>query len=103
MRDIDKSDLRRRILEDGSEDCTGLYEIIWSLNTRYPGIPRETKVAAARDVTLDLLRSGEVALYTTRWASNEYVPVHRQSVTSQSASLGDPKTSIVASTPNQPA
>jgi hypothetical protein len=94
MRDIDKSDLRRRILEDGSEDYTGLYEIIWSLNTHYPDVPRETKMTAARGVMLDLLQSGEIALYKTRWASNEYVavpPSEALTVAQSAEAWGDPK------------
>jgi hypothetical protein len=75
MSDIDMSKLRQTILDDGDKDYTGLYEIIWSLNTHYPDVERVAKVAAARKITLDLLREGEISFYTTRWASNHYDPV----------------------------
>ena len=75
MTDIDISKLRQAIVEDGDEDYTGLYEIIWSLNTHYPDIARDAKVAAARGIALDLLREGRISLYTTRWASNKYDPI----------------------------
>lgn len=63
------------ILEDGRDDHTGLYEIIWSLNTKYPDVARGAKVTAAREVVLDLLRDREIALFTNRWASSSFVPV----------------------------
>ena len=66
MSDIDINRLRQSILEDGAEDYTGLYEIIWSLNTHYPEVDRATKVSASRPILLDLLRRGEVILFTTR-------------------------------------
>ena len=75
MSDIDINRLRQSILEDGAEDYTGLYEIIWSLNTHYPEVDRATKVSASRPILLDLLRRGEVILFTTRWASSQYDPV----------------------------
>ena len=75
MSDIDISRLRQSILEDGAEDYTGLYEIIWSLNAHYPAIDRATKLAAARPIVLELLQRGEILLFTNRWASNNYDPV----------------------------
>jgi hypothetical protein len=73
--DIDINRLKQSILEDGAEDYTGLYEIIWSLNTHYPEIDHATKLSAARPIFLDLLRRGEVILFSTRWASSQYDPV----------------------------
>lgn len=75
MSDIDINRLRQLILEDGAEDYTGLYEIIWSLNTHYPTIDRATKLAAARPIVLDLLQRGEIFLFTNRWAPSHYDPV----------------------------
>jgi hypothetical protein len=72
---IDQAKLRQDVLSDGKEDYTGLYEIVWSLNTQYPDVSRDLKVAAARAIVTGLLREGQVALYRTVWASNRYEPV----------------------------
>jgi hypothetical protein len=73
--EIDTDWLRQEILGSGAEDYTGLYEIIWSLNTHYPNVTREAKLAAAGPIVLDLLRCGEIMLFTTRWATNQFDPV----------------------------
>ncbi len=72
---IDQAKLRQDVLSDGKEDYTGLYEIVWSLNTQYPDVSRDLKIAAARAIVADLLKGGHVALYRTVWASNRYEPV----------------------------
>ena len=72
---IDPAKLREEVLSDGEGDYTGLYEIVWSLNTQYPRVDYDLKVAAARAVVADLLRNGRVSLYRTAWASNRYDPV----------------------------
>jgi hypothetical protein len=69
---INEARLREEVLSDGEGDYTGLYEIVWSLNTKHPGLDRNLKVAAARAVMADLLRDGRVSLYRTVWASNRY-------------------------------
>src|SRR5947207_10433349 len=60
---IDPAKLREEVLSDGEGDYTGLYEIVWSLNTQYPRLDPDLKVAAARAVVADLLRDGRVSLY----------------------------------------
>ncbi len=72
---IDQGKLREEVLSDGEGDYTGLYEIVWSLNTQYPRLDHDLKLAAARAVVADLLRDGRVSLYRTVWASNRYDPV----------------------------
>jgi hypothetical protein len=72
---INQAKLREDVLSDGEGDYTGLCEIVWSLNTQYPGLDRNLKVAAARAVLADLLTDGRVSLYRTVWASNRYDPV----------------------------
>jgi hypothetical protein len=80
---IDSDQLRQEILEDGTEDYTGLYEIIWSLNHKYPAVSREQKVAIARKVFSELLRENRVAVFENVWASGNFAPV-------------DPKTALNA-------
>src|SRR6266699_4841206 len=72
---IDQAKLRQDVLSDGKQDYTGLYEIVWSLNTQYPDVSRDLKIAAARAILADLLKESHVALYRTVWASNRYEPV----------------------------
>src|SRR6266550_3573839 len=72
---IDPAKLREEVISDGEGDYTGLYEIVWSLNTQYPRLDPDLKVAAARAVVADLLRDGRVSLYRPAWASNRYYPV----------------------------
>ena len=53
---IDQAKLRQEVLSDGEEDYTGLYEIVWSLNTQYPEVSRDLKVVAARAIVADLVK-----------------------------------------------
>jgi hypothetical protein len=73
---IDSEQLRRDILEDGREDYYGLYEIIWSLNHKYPAVSREQKIAVARQVFTELLRDGRVEVFENVWASKDFKPVN---------------------------
>jgi len=72
---IDQAKLRQDVLSDGKEDYMGLYEIVWFLNTQYPDVSRDLKIAEARAIVADLLKEGQVALYRNVWASNRYEPV----------------------------
>jgi hypothetical protein len=57
---IDLNKLRIMALSDANEDWFGFYELIWELNAKYPGVPRQVKVQAARRVLSALLREGLV-------------------------------------------
>jgi hypothetical protein len=72
---INSDQLRQDILEDGTEDYTGLYEIIWSLNHKYPAVSREQKVDVARRVFSELLRESRVAVFENVWASSNFAAV----------------------------
>ena len=50
----------------GVEDYTGLYELIWGLNTHYPEVDAETKVRAADKAMRSLLDAGHVQLHDSR-------------------------------------
>jgi hypothetical protein len=63
------------ILEMCSEDEFGLYEVVWSLNTAYPTVPKGDKVTASRTAMRRLLDEERVVLLRARWASNGRVPV----------------------------
>jgi hypothetical protein len=47
MNKLEDSEVDRKILTLACEDYTGLYEIIWSLNTLHPEIGETEKIAAA--------------------------------------------------------
>jgi hypothetical protein len=72
---IDPENLRQSILSDGVDDYFGLYEIIWSLNTKFPKVGEREKLAAAIPVAIDLLDKGLIELYETEWASGSYRPL----------------------------
>ena len=93
MSEIDTDWLQQEILGDGTDDYTGLYEIIWSLNTHYPDVAREAKFTAARSIVLDLLKRGDISLFTTRWCTNQFDPVPSNEaldLAAQSTSWDDP-------------
>ncbi|PAP77221.1 hypothetical protein [Rubrivirga marina] len=50
----------------GVEDYTGLYEVIWGLNTQYPEADHEAKVRAAERAMRFLLDAGHVQLHGSR-------------------------------------
>ena len=75
MADIDRDRLRNDVISDAHDDYFGLYEIVWSLNTQYPHVSREAKVAAARDVVRSLVEGGQLSGFRTVWASNDFQPV----------------------------
>ena len=67
---IDELALERQVLSDGVEDWCGLYEIIWSLSTKHPGLSLEAKLAAAKPVVLRLLQRGHIQLARSTWGSD---------------------------------
>jgi len=72
---IDEARLREETLSDGRTDHFGLYEIVWSLNAKYPDLPRAVKVDAARRVVVDLLTAGEIRLARSMWPKSTHDPV----------------------------
>ncbi|OZC01614.1 hypothetical protein [Rubricoccus marinus] len=48
----------------GVEDYSGLYEVIWGLNSQYPEINQETKVRAADRAMRSLLDMGHVRFHS---------------------------------------
>lgn len=68
-------DVLNRILSDACEDYTGLYEILWSLNTAYPEMSEKTKLDVAREALSDLVMRGLVELFTATWPPQSYTSV----------------------------
>jgi len=69
---IDTTKLMAKILSDGCDDYTGLYETIWALNTSHPNVKQEVKVAAAQRAISMLVDREFVTLYRTGWAGSTY-------------------------------
>ena len=63
------------ILSDACEDYHGLFEVVWTLNTRFPDVSETVKRQVAELALGDLLNRGLVSLYTTTWPGTIYVPV----------------------------
>ena len=61
-------------LEAGAEDYTGLYEIIWELNNKFPSVAEAEKIRMARQAIEHCLSQGLVELYQTCWPPVEYIP-----------------------------
>jgi predicted DNA-binding transcriptional regulator len=69
---LEQSEVEARVLASAVEDYTGLYEVIWELNTVFPEISKEVKVTAARKAVVSLLKGGLIELYHTVWVGGGY-------------------------------
>ena len=74
---IPASEIEELVRELASEDCYGLYEIIWSLNRLYPSLPEHEKIEAAIPVLRRALETGEVMLFTATWGSKDHEAIAR--------------------------
>jgi hypothetical protein len=74
MIDLDK--IRTLALSGGSEDYTGLYELLGELD-RFPDASKPAKLAAASGVLSELFNEGLVELFSSIWASGKFDPVPR--------------------------
>lgn len=72
---IGQDNLRLVVLESGTEDYTGLYEVIWELNSMFPNVSEHEKICAARDVLKHLLAEELIELYEARWPPVEHTRV----------------------------
>lgn len=82
----DYDDFKSEVLADQGVDCQGVYEVWWSANSRYPGLPLSTRLAVAESVVADLLREGRVSLVRGEWIGPEH---DREAVEDAQTSLRD--------------
>ena len=75
MNSINQSEIEREILAAACEDYTGLYEIIWALNTSHPEIGESEKIAAAATAVQSLLERGLIELFSSEWETQAHKPV----------------------------
>ena len=62
--------VKREILGMGLDDVTGLYEIIWRLNTLWPGMDIGKKYQLADGALRDLLKQNAVKVFK-QWADHD--------------------------------
>lgn len=55
QRFIAEEDLYVLVLEAGEEDYSGLYEVIWELNAKFPVVPESEKIRLAREALEECL------------------------------------------------
>ena len=86
---INLKDAKRMALASANEDYTGLYELVWELNTRYPSSGIGAKYTIAESTVRELINQGLIALYHRRLAENDEVhePINGEAVDS---TLSDP-------------
>ena len=64
--------MRSELLDDlRYEDDQGLWEVVWTLNTRCPEVDLASKIALARTVVFSLFEDGLVELRQGGWPHNE--------------------------------
>lgn len=71
MKTIDNEIVKLEILTSAIEDISGLYEIIWGLNTIYPDVSENIKISVAQPIIKLLLQTGLVQLYKCKWTTNQ--------------------------------
>jgi len=69
---INPNDAEEIALELATEDCYGLYEIEWALNSAFPGSSNEQRVAAASTAISSLLNQGQIEIFERIGAENEF-------------------------------
>ena len=70
MTDFTTDEIKYEIVTSANEDISGLYEVIWALNSRYPDISEEDKINYIKEAIIDLLENNIINLYLKKWASN---------------------------------
>lgn len=59
--------IKYEIVSAANEDITGLYEVIWALNSLYPAITKAEKINYSKPAITELLQKGIVDLYRRNW------------------------------------
>lgn len=79
---INSKDAKRLVLTSATEDYTGLYEVVWELNTVYSTTSLGEKYAAAETAVRELLQQGWIALYRRRGLGKDetYEPIEATSI-----------------------
>lgn len=62
--------MRQRVLGMAAEDVTGLWEVLWELNTEYPKIASAVRLFVAWYTMIHLIDDGLIVL--VRWDSAEH-------------------------------
>ena len=78
--------LKAEVLSDQERDAQGVYEVLWSANSRYPDQSLSRRLAIAESVVADLIREGRIALVRGEWIGPDH---EREPVSDQQAALLD--------------
>jgi hypothetical protein len=81
------------IMDLGTEDYYGLYEVIWALNNSHRGVSSEATLSMAKLSMASLLNRGHVKLYRTVWLNDTHEPLsdaEADSVIRRSSSWAEP-------------
>ncbi len=68
----DYDDFKAEVLADQDTDSQGVYEVWWSANSRWPGLPVSARLAIAEAVVHDLLRDGHITLVRGEWIGPDF-------------------------------
>lgn len=82
----DYAEFKVDVLTDQERDSQGVYEVLWSANSRWPDLPVSTRLAIAERVVSDLLHEGRVRLVRGKWIGPEF---DREPVSDPEAVLRD--------------
>lgn len=93
----DYAEFKVDVLTDQERDSQGVYEVLWSADSRWPDLPVSTRLALAERVVSDLLHEGRVTLVRGKWIGPEF---DRQPVLDPEAVLRDWATWALA--PDEP-
>lgn len=67
MRAIPIERIKYEIVSSANEDMSGLYEIIWALNSLYPAITKTDKINHSKPAIIELLQRDIIDLYSRNW------------------------------------
>lgn len=70
--------VRIDLMLDLQEDSCGLWEVLWRIDRLYPDDPPDVRIAMARALMLDLVRSGQCAVVDVphlTWLTNDQAGV----------------------------
>src|ERR1700733_5974295 len=67
MTAIPINNVKYEIVSSANEDMTGLYEVIWALNTQYPTITKADKINYSKLAITELIQKNIIDLYKKNW------------------------------------
>lgn len=69
---------RSIVLTCAVEDYSGLYEVLWDLNARFPDTSDDARLRVAQTAVEQLLREGLVEIFAARWAQDSFDAIPKE-------------------------